>query len=349
MTTAFQKEQIPKALGWRMPAEWELHEATWLAWPTDVETWPNEMPQVEAIYVQIVRELHQGEEVHILVEDEVHEERVAKQLKSDGVEEHVFFHSVKTASNWIRDYGPLFLVGTGGEIAICHWRFNAWGRKYKSDEQDAHVAQALTQEMGWVRFQPEMVLEGGAIEVNGSGLLMATEQCLFHPNRNPHLGRRGIERYLQNFLGVERFIWLCGGISGDDTDGHVDTVARFVGPKMIVACLEDDESDGNFRALKRNWHRLERARSEGREAFDLIALPMPGRVQHGASRLPASYANFYIGNCTVLVPTYGHPNDDRALKILADLFPKRRVVGIHSIPLIYGRGAIHCATQPQPR
>ena len=331
-----------------MPAEWEPHQATWLAWPRDIKTWPEELPQVEANYVQIVCELHQGEEVHILVEDEAHAECVSKQLRSSGVEQGVFFHWVRTVSNWIRDYGPLFLLREGGGIAICHWRFNAWGRKYRSDEEDAHVNEALQRELRLVQFGPEMVLEGGAVDVNGAGLLMATEQCLLHPNRNPGLGKSEIERYLKDFLGVERFVWLCQGILGDDTDGHVDMVARFVGPKTIAACLEDDVSDGNFKALQMNWKRLEMARNEKGEMFDLVKLPMPGKVLYGTSRLPASYANFYIGNRAVLVPTYGHPNDDRALKILTDLFPRRKVVGIRAIPLIYGRGAIHCATQPQP-
>jgi agmatine deiminase len=350
---------IKKAAGYRMPAEWEPHLATWLAWPNDLETWPKELPQVEAIYDQMVEALHQEEQVHVLVNDRPIEERVSKRLRRIGVKKNVFFHQIAATGVWIRDYGPTFVVSkeplpaSPAESArgkrMVHWKFNAWGGKYDSHRKDGDVPRKLAKLLGMKRDRSDVVLEGGSIEVNGAGTCLTTEQCLLNQNRNPRLKREEIEQYLEHYLGVSRVIWLKQGIVGDDTDGHVDTVARFAAPRTVVVQRETDRNDANFKRLLENWRRLERAVDQNGVSLNLIPVPMPKPIHSGRTRLPASYANFYIGNRIVLVPAFGDKkNDARAIEILRSLFPSRKVIGIPCRPLLLGLGGIHCVTQQEP-
>ena len=341
----------PTALGYRMPAEWEPHAATWLAWPHNDDTWPGRLPQVRDIFLDMIAALHRHETVHLLVNDAATAEQVEQRIRERGFDAGAIrLHEIPTADAWLRDSGPIFLAGAGPQpsLAASAWRFNAWGGKYADLQADAGLSQRIASRLGVPCFEPGVVLEGGAIDVNGSGACLTTEQCLLHPNRNPELQRADIERHLGDTLGVCHVIWLGRGIAGDDTDGHVDDVARFVAPSTVVCALETDPQDANFALLQDNLRRLRAATDAHGRSLDVVPLPMPGRVGFPRERLPASYANFYIANGVVLVPTYDHPSDDRALCTLQDLFPGRRVIGIPCEPLVWGLGAIHCVTQQQP-
>lgn len=341
----------PAALGYRMPAEWEPHAATWLAWPHNEDTWPGRLPQVRSIFLDMIAALHQNETVHLLVNDAAAAEQAAQWIRERGFDAaSIHLHDIPTADAWLRDSGPIFLAAADPQpsLAASAWRFNAWGGKYADLQADAGLAQRMASRLGVPCFEPGVVLEGGAIDVNGRGACLTTEQCLLHPNRNPGLQRADLERHLSATLGVCHVIWLGRGIVGDDTDGHVDDVARFVGPNTVVCALETDPQDANFAALQDNFRRLQAATDACGQSLDVVPLPMPGCVGSPQERLPASYANFYIANGVVLVPTYDHPNDDHALCILQDLFPGRRVVGIPCEPLVWGLGAIHCVAQQQP-
>jgi agmatine deiminase len=348
------KKPTPAELGYHMPAEWRRHQATWLTWPKDPLTWPERVPLVEDIFLQMIAALGPHETVNLLV-DNVEAEQVVRGRCNFAGAEHIRFHQIPTVDSWIRDYGPNFLVNSKGELAYNDWIFNAWGNKYEELKQDDSIPARLESLLSVPRFEPGIVLEGGSIEVNGAGVLMTTEQCLLNPNRNPGLNRGGIEQYLQEFLGVQKVLWLGEGIVGDDTDGHIDDIARFVSATTIVCALEEDPTDANYKLLQDNLYRLQRATDANGRAIDIVTLPMPGVV--GASndtsprqldRLPASYANFYIGNNVVLVPIFGHANDGPALETIQSLFPGRRTVGIHCEALVWGMGTIHCVTQQQP-
>jgi agmatine deiminase len=344
----------PAELGYHMPAEWRRHQATWLAWPKDPLTWPDRVPLVEDIFLQIMATLTPHETVNLLVDNADAEQGVRSRCNFAGAE-NIRFHLIPTVDSWIRDYGPNFLVCTKGELAYNDWIFNAWGNKYEELKQDDSIPGRLESLLRVPRFEPGIVMEGGSIEVNGAGVVITTEQCLLNPNRNPDLKRGEIERYLREFLGVQKVLWLGEGIVGDDTDGHIDDIARFVSATTIVCALEEDPADANYKLLQENLGRLQRATDAKGRAFDIVTLPMPGVV--GASndtsprqldRLPASYANFYIANNVVLVPIFGHGNDARALEIIQGLFSDRRVIGINCEPLVWGMGTIHCVTQQQP-
>lgn len=343
-------DPTPRQLGYRMPPEWHPHQATWLAWPTDARTWPDRLPEVERIYVQMIAHLVDGEKVCILVDDPATEQRVQQVLaRAQIAVSQVRFFLVSTADAWIRDYGPNFLIRNRGDqpLAFNDWGFNAWGNKYPELLADDGVPVRLAQHLGIPRFTPGLILEGGSIDVNGRGSLLTTEQCLLNPNRNSGLTKNEIERKLHDFLAIDQVIWLGDGIVGDDTDGHIDDVARFVDNDTIICCREQDSRDENFQALEENWKRLRSAASPSGSPFRVVALPMPGPVGE-ENRLPASYANFYVGNQVVLLPTFGHPHDRAARETLQGLFPDRKVVGIGCEPLVWGLGAIHCVTQQQP-
>jgi agmatine deiminase len=345
----------PAELGYHMPAEWRRHQATWLTWPKDPLTWPERVPLVEDIFLQMMATLAPHETVNLLVDNATAEQGVRRRCNFAGAE-NIRFHLIPTVDSWIRDYGPNFLVSTKGELAYNDWIFNAWGNKYEELKQDDSIPARLESLLRVPRFEPGIVMEGGSIEVNGAGVVMTTEQCLLNQNRNPNLNRDEIENYLREFLGVQKVLWLGEGIVGDDTDGHIDDIARFVSATTIVCALGEDPADANYKLLQENLDRLQRATDASGRAFDIVTLPMPGVV--GASndtsprqldRLPASYANFYIANNVVLVPIFGHANDKRALEIIESLFPGRRTVGINCEPLVWGMGTIHCVTQQQPR
>ncbi len=347
---AASTKTTPSALGYRMPAEWEPHAAVWLAWPHDRLTFPKGLESVEENYLQIIEALYQSESIHLCVTNEEMKQRVVERIKSKGINlSRVHLHLFDYADVWFRDYGPIFLVHREEKhLAMVHWYFNAWGQKYETHLKDTRVPSFIHKKMTIPYFEPEMVLEGGSIDVNGMGTLLTTEQCLLHPSRNPHLQKEEIEETLKAYFGVSHIIWLKNGISGDDTDGHVDDIARFVNPTTVVCAFESDENDENFPILKENFERLLDSTDQDGNALDVIRLPMPGPVHGDGERLPASYANFYIGNETVLVPHFGHENDSAALEVLQSLFSTRRVTGLRCDDLIYGFGALHCITQQQP-
>jgi agmatine deiminase len=340
----------PLQLGFAMPAEWRRHEATWLSWPKDPITWPDRVPQVEEVFLHMIALLAANERVDLLVDDVATEQTVKDRLA--GLSAHqgeVRYHLIPTADSWIRDYGPNFLLReSDGQLALNDWIFNAWGNKYEELKRDSGIPEVVAGLLQLERFIPGIVLEGGSIDVNGQGTCLTTEQCLLNRNRNPHLSKEEIERHLCDHLGVNQVVWLGEGIVGDDTDGHIDDIARFVAPDTIVCAREDDPADPNYGLLEDNLERLKKTRDSNGKAFRIVPLPMPGPIQGTEGRLPASYANFYIANGLVLVPTFGHGNDAQALKILSELFPDRKVTGIHCEPLVWGLGTLHCVTQQQP-
>lgn len=343
----------PAALGWHMPAEWELHHATWLTWPRpEGISFPGKYDPIPGVYAAFIRVLTEGEEVNINVWDEGMASRVRALLAGHGCPlDRVRFHPFPAYEPWCRDHGPMFLVrkGPGGrERAVVDWAYNAWGGKYPPCDLDDAVPQHVARLRGLPLFTPGIVMEGGALEVNGAGTLLTTESCLLHPNRNPGLDRRGIEGYLRDYLGVRHILWLGDGIEGDDTDGHVDDLTRFVNPTTVVTAVEEDPADANHAPLRANLERLRGMTDQDGRPLRVVELPMPPRLEEGGQRLPASYANFYIANRAVVVPTYRHPNDGRAIEILQREFPDRRVVGVDSVDLIWGLGSFHCISQQEP-
>ena len=339
----------PASLGYRMPAEWELHSGTWLTWPHNIETWPGQdIKQVEAEFQNIIYHLAIDEPVHILVNDQKMERSVETKLRKQGVNMvNIVLHDIPTNDSWIRDYGPNFIVKNNGKVAINDWGFDSWGRKYKWELDDL-AGTVIAEESKLYHFKPEIVLEGGAIDVNGLGTCMTTESCILNPNRNEGITRGEMEIYFNNYLGVSKILWLNGAVEGDDTDGHIDNLARFVNPNTIVCAIEEDEFDTNYSLLKNNYNYLKNTTDQNCNPLEIIPIPMPGYVGNRENRLPASYANFYIANKSVLVPVYNHRNDKRALKILESLFPGRKIIPIPCKTLIWGLGGVHCLTQQQP-
>ena len=348
------QQDSPAALGFYMPAEWRPHAATWLTWPKDPETWPDRVSHVEHIYLEMIAALTPHETVNLLVDDEATEQAVRERCPFPSAT-NIRFHRIQTVDSWIRDYGPNFLINGHGDAAFNDWIFNAWGNKYETLKQDDRIPLVLEPGLELRRFEPGIVMEGGAIDVNGAGCVLTTEQCLLNPNRNPHLNREEIEGYLKSYLGVRKVLWLGEGIVGDDTDGHIDDIARFVAPNVIVCAVEEDPEDANYELLQDNRARLKSMTDAGGRPFEIVTLPMPGVVGGSSTdtrnldRLPASYANFYIANNVVLAPVFGHANDARAAETLQRVFPDRRVVPINCEPLVWGMGTIHCVTQQQPQ
>jgi len=351
---AEQPEQTPVALGFHMPAEWHTHQSTWLSWPKDPETWPDRVTQVEEIYLQMIAALTPHEIVNLLVDD-VETEHMVRGKCGPAIAANIRFHHLQTVDAWIRDYGPNFLISSDGELAYNDWIFNAWGNKYEELKKDDSIPTRLEPILKLRRFAPRIVMEGGSIEVNGAGCVLTSEQCLLNLNRNPALSQTDIERYLKDYLGVTKVLWLGEGIVGDDTDGHIDDIARFVTANVIVCAVEEDPADANYEILQDNLKRLRSMTDAGGKSFEVVTLPMPDIVggesttARDLERLPASYANFYIANSIVLAPIFGHANDARAVETLQKFFPTRRVVPINCEPLVWGMGTLHCVTQQQPQ
>ncbi len=354
-----ESNETPAAAGFRMPAEWESHEATWLAWPHERSDWPTKFSPVQWVYAEVVRHLVEGERVRILVGSDAVQRSAVSVLRRAGVDlSGVEFFRGSTDRAWTRDYCPTFVKHPGGEVAAINWKFNGWA-KYENYHRDAAVSDLLARRLNLRRWKPtvdvdarrkRLVLEGGSIDVNGRGLLLTTEECLLSPvqARNPGLSREALEQALRESLGVRDILWLGEGIAGDDTHGHVDDLARFTDPTTVVIASEDDPADENFAKLKANRARLGTFRNPQGQPLRVVPLPMPAPLFFNGQRLPASYANFYIGNHAVLVPTFNDPQDRIALKTVSELFPMRRVVGIHSVDLVLGLGTLHCMTQQQP-
>ncbi|RXE57205.1 peptidyl-arginine deiminase [Methanoculleus taiwanensis] len=340
--------ETPATLGYAMPAEWERHDAIWLSWPHDTESFPD-LAAVEASYVSLIAAIHRDEAVNLLVTGAEMKGRVAALLQAAGVAgDRISFYATPYADVWFRDYGPTFVVNREERrIALVNWTFNAWGGKYDELLRDDGIPLVINRELNLPVFTPGIVMEGGSIEVNGKGTVLTTQQCLLNRNRNPHLSRTELEGYLRDYLGIRHVIWLKDGIAGDDTDGHIDDIARFVNPTTVLCALEDDETDENYALLRENYEILKASTDQDGNPLTVVPLPMPGRVG-GERRLPASYTNFYIGNNTVLVPVFGHRNDERALAVIRGVFPDREVVGIDCTAMVHGLGTLHCISQQQP-
>ena len=347
--------EVPSALGYSMPAEWEKHEATWLAWPHKTSDWPDKLDTIHWVYGEMVRKITMGEKVRLLVRNKTEEQIAGRSLTRSGADlSRVEFIIHPTNRGWMRDSGPIF-VKRGGEMAIVHFHFNAWA-KYDDFHRDRKVPELAGKLLGKRVFNAEaggrdFVLEGGGIDVNGRGTVLTTEECYLDPHvqvRNPGLGREGFDGALKRYLGVKNVLWLAAGPVGDDTHGHVDDICRFVNPATLVLVKETNPADVNYRPLAQNWERVPDFRLEDGSKPEVIALPMPGPVHFDGMRLPASYANFYISNAAVIVPTFNDPNDRIALGILSDLFKDRAVIGIHAVDLVLGFGTLHCLTQQQP-
>lgn len=360
MTTKIGNEETPAALGFRLPAEWEPHEATWFAWPVNKRDWPGKYAPIPWAAAEIVRLVSRFEPVKVIVPNRKVQERAESKLDRAGARlDRVEFVRLKTERSWLRDSGPIFIVNDRLEKTVClDWKFNAWA-KYDNHAEDDRLARRLAKRLSLERIEPvankegetrRLVLEGGAIDTNGRGTILVVEECLLSDVqcRNPGLSREDLERAFADYLACGNVVWLDRGIVGDDTHGHVDDLARFVDPRTIVAAVERDPNDANFEALRINLKRLRAARDADGRPFHVVELPMPRPLFFEGIRLPASYANFYVANGLTIVPTFNDPNDREALKILADLFPEREVVGVHALDLVWGLGTLHCLTRDQP-
>lgn len=348
-------QQSPRELGFRMPAEWEPHEATWIAWPHEKTDWPGKFAPIQWIYGEIVRHLSQVEKVHILIQDIEAKQKAKRILKKCGAcLDAVRFFPIPTDRSWTRDFCPIFVRSRDGERGLLNWRFNGWA-KYENSQRDDAVTEAIAPQLGFRLWTPEwngtrVVLEGGSIDVNGAGTILTTEECLLSEvqARNPSLDRRAMEQVFAGYLGARHTLWLRNGISGDDTHGHVDDLARFTDARTVVIVHEQDTSDANYQPLRENLALLREMKDQDGAPLRVETLPMPEPVFFDGQRLPASYANFYIANRLVLVPTFNDANDRIALNKLAELFPHHKVVGIACTDLVLGLGTLHCMTQQQP-
>jgi agmatine deiminase len=348
-------EQMPKRLGFIMPAEWEHHSAVWLAWPYDRTTFTKGIENAEKIFCEVIKSLEGSERVELIVLNKEMQTRAEKLLEGFGADlSNLSFHPVEFADVWTRDYGPFFIINRRQkDLAWVKWKYNAYG---KSDDPSFNDFKQLLKDNevfniinpGEKKFTANMVLEGGAIEVNGLGSILTTKQTLLNPNRNPNLNRQQIENYLDDYLGAGNIIWLEKGLTNDHTDGHIDDIARFVSPGKILVAYEDNPQDENFEILDDNYQALNNAVDQDGKLFEIVKLPMPHMQYDDGKKAPVSYANFYIGNNVVLVPIFKDVNDEKALGIIQSCFPRRKVIGIDCKEIIYGGGAIHCMTQQQP-
>lgn len=341
----------PAAPAFSMPAEWMPHQATWISWPHKRESWPGKFEPVEPVMTRFVAAMSAGELVRINVLDKAHEMHVRQLLEGQVNAANVCFHRFPTNDAWCRDHGAIFVTrkaGGAGELLALDFRFNSWGGKYPPYDLDDAIPPQMAEALGVRCESIDMVLEGGSIEVNGAGALLTTEQCLLNPNRNPSMSKDGIETKLRELLGVSQIIWLGDGIVGDDTDGHIDDLTRFVAEDTVVTVIEENRSDENHDALAENRERLDAIRLDDGRALKVIELQMPRPVEFEGDRLPASYANFYIGNKTVVMPSFDDPADEANRQALARCFPGREVVAIDCTDLVLGLGTFHCLTQQVP-
>ncbi|MBV8141239.1 MAG: agmatine deiminase family protein [Verrucomicrobia bacterium] len=342
-------ENLPAAQGYRLPAEWEPHEATWLSWPRrEGISFPDAYDEVMPVFVQMVDALRGSEKVRINVKDEEHERDVRLLLKNIDTSHVGYFH-IPTNEPWCRDHGPIFVKrATDPRLAIVDWNYNAWGGKYPPFDLDEVVPTRIAEQLGLPVFYPGLVMEGGSFDANGSGSLLTTASCLLNPNRNPGKSKIEIEKSLRDHLRVSNILWLGDGIEGDDTDGHIDDITRFVSRTTVLTAIEEDSRDRNFESLRANLALLRGMKTEDGTPLEVRTLPMPPRVEKEGRRLPASYANFYIANKVILLPVFCSANDERAYEVLQNCFPDRRIVPMDCTELVWGLGAFHCLTQQQP-
>jgi agmatine deiminase len=340
----------PKQLGYHFPAEFAPHTATWLSWPHKEASWPGKIETVFPIYAEFIKRVAEGEMVNINVEDEKMKQFALSHLQKVGADLSkikFFFHPTNDA--WCRDHGPAFLINPKEKKKmIVDWGYNAWGGKYPPYDLDDVIPTLIGKQFSIPVVHPGIVMEGGSVEFNGKGTVLTTTACLLNKNRNPHLNQNQIEEYLTNYYGVSNILWLGDGIVGDDTDGHIDDITRFVNEDTVVTVVEDSKSDENYHLLKENVGLLEKMKLENGKSINIIELPMPSAVEYDGQRLPASYANFYIANNYVVVPTFRDKNDDKALNILQNNFPDRKIVGLDSTDIIWGLGSFHCLSQQEP-
>ncbi|WP_316813988.1 agmatine deiminase family protein [Pedobacter heparinus] len=338
----------PKKQGYSFPAEWAKHEATWLSWPHKEASWPGKMETIYAPYCQFIKIVAEGEKVRINVKGEAMKADATRHLREAGADlTQVEFYFNESNDAWCRDHGPAFVL-RDAEKAVVDWGYNAWGDKYPPYDLDDVIPTKIAQHFNLTLFTPDIVMEGGSVEFNGAGTILTTTACLLNENRNPQLTKEQIEQYLLEFYGAEQVLWLGDGIVGDDTDGHVDDITRFVNEDTVLTVVESNPLDENYLLLQENLEALKAMRLSNGKALNIVELPMPSPVIHEDTRLPASYANFYIANAAVIVPTFRDVNDEKALQIIQHVFPDRKVVGIDSTDIIWGLGSFHCLSQQEP-
>ncbi len=341
----------PSGLGYYFPAEFSKHEATWLSWPHKEASWPGTIHKIFPYYAQFIKEIAKYERVRINVSDEAMRQSALKHITAAGADlSKLSFHFNPTNDAWCRDHGPAFLINPEAKQkkVIVDWNYNAWGNKYPPYDLDDVVPTLIGKEYNIPVFHPGIVMEGGSVEFNGEGSLLTSESCLLNPNRNPQLSREQIENYLRDYYGVKQILWVPDGIVGDDTDGHIDDTVRFVNADTVLTVVEENKKDENYELLQENLKALNKMRLLNGKQLNIIELPMPDAIVYEDQRLPASYANFYITNGSVIVPTYRCPNDEKALRIIADCFSSREVIGIDSTEIIWGLGSFHCLSQQEP-
>jgi agmatine deiminase len=341
----------PKELGYYFPAEFAPHLATWLSWPHKEASWPGKIQSIFPYYCQFVKELSLGEKVCINVNDDSMKSSAEGSLRQAGVDfQNISFYIHPTDDAWCRDHGPAFLINPKAKEKkiIVDWDYNAWGNKYPPFDLDDQVPTRIAKQLGIPVYYPGIIMEGGSVDFNGQGTLITSSCCLLNPNRNPHLNQEQIEEKLRDFYGVEQILWVQEGILGDDTDGHIDDTVRFVNEDTVLVVVEEDKRDENYAPLQRNLSELGKMRLLNGKPLNLIEIPMPGPIYFQDQRLPASYANFYISNRSVIVPVYRSRQDDRALQTIQGCFPQRKVIGIDSTEIIWGLGSFHCMSQQEP-
>lgn len=341
----------PKQLGYHFPAEFAKHNAMWLSWPHKEASWPGKIETIYPVYAQFIKYVAEGETVNINVVDEAMKQKALRFVTEAGADlNNVNFFIHPTNDAWCRDHGPAFLINPKAEHkkVIVDWGYNAWGGKYPPFDLDDNIPTLVGKHYNIPVFYPGIVMEGGSVEFNGKGTLLTTTACLLNENRNPQLNQKQIEEYLINYYGVDHILWLGDGIVGDDTDGHIDDITRFVNEDTVVTVVEENRRDENYELLQENLKTLKTLRLETGKQMNIVELPMPGAIVYEDMRLPASYANFYIGNKYVVVPTFRDKNDDRALDILQKCFPDRKVIGLDSVDIIWGLGSFHCLSQQEP-
>lgn len=342
----------PTPKGYHFPAEWHPHTATWLSWPHKEASWPGKIETIYPVYCAFIKAVAQGEKVRINVADEAMKNFALEQLSKAGAElKNIEFYFFPTNDAWCRDHGPAFVISPGAAQpkAIVDWGYNAWGGKYPPYDLDDVIPTKIAEHFKLPVYHPDIVMEGGSVEFNGKGTLLTSRACLLNPNRNPHLNQEQIEAYLRNYYGVSHILWVGDGIEGDDTDGHIDDITRFVNADTVVTVMESDKKSANYEPLKENLESLQAMKLENGKPLNVIELPMPKPVIYEDQVLPASYANFYISNAAVVVPTYRDDRMDvKALDILTKCFPDRKVIGLDSTDIIWGLGSFHCLSQQEP-
>jgi agmatine deiminase len=341
----------PQQLGYYFPAEFSTHVATWLSWPHKEASWPGKIQSIFPYYSQFVKELSHGERVCINVNDASMQSFAQQWLLEAGVNmDAIDFYHHPTDDAWCRDHGPAFLINPKAKAPkiIVDWDYNAWGNKYPPFKQDDQVPTLIANQLGLPVYYPGIIMEGGSVDFNGKGTLITSTCCLLNPNRNPQLDQDQIEGALRDFYGVEQVLWIGEGILGDDTDGHIDDTVRFINEDTVLAVVEENKNDENYLPLQENLTTLGKLRLLSGKQLQIVELPMPEPIYYQDQRLPASYANFYIANHSVIVPVFGSRSDDRALQIIASCFPDRKVTGIDSTDIIWGLGSFHCMSQQEP-